>query len=102
MLIYSKNVYYILREKLKVFLCVLFLFLGSRYYLNIDLCAYGNSRSTRDPTTGQRRVYGPRVYAVNGDCSFAYKYIEAPSIWKRMLSVNRTQYAIVYQTLKIV
>lgn len=61
---------------------------GIRYYLNIDRCAYGGERSTRDATTGQKRVYGPDVYAVDKECHYVYYYSEAPSKWYRYDSVS--------------
>ena len=45
---------------------------GVRYYLNIDLCAYGSLRITKDTNTGHRVVAGADIFAVDDNCFHAY------------------------------
>lgn len=60
-----------------------------RYYLNIDLCAYGgNERNSIDDTTGMKKVHGPELFAVDHKCFFAYQYFEAIHSWYRIKNVS--------------
>lgn len=57
-----------------------------RYYLNIDVCAYGGTRSTQDITTGQKVVYGPDVFAVDQGCKKAFYFVEWEFKWRQIYS----------------
>ncbi|XP_066920302.1 uncharacterized protein [Clytia hemisphaerica] len=59
---------------------------GVRYYLNVDVCAYGGTRSTQDITTGQKVVYGPDVFAVDKDCKKAFYFVEWEFKWRQIYS----------------
>ena len=50
--------------------------IGYRYYLNIDRCAYGQLRDTKDRATGQKEVHGPKIFAVDRKCCRAYFYTD--------------------------
>ena len=50
--------------------------IGYRYYLNIDRCAYGQLRDTKDRATGQKEVHGPKIFAVDRKCWHAYFYTD--------------------------
>ena len=63
-------------------------FLGYRYYLNIDRCAYGQLRETRDATLGQKKVYGPEMFAVDPKCWHAYYYTDVKEEWTQYISVS--------------
>jgi len=74
-------------------LCILYIFIiccagdkKIRYYLNVDYCAYGGTRSTRDITTGQKVVYGPDVFAVDKKCTAAYYFVEWEFKWREIYS----------------
>ena len=61
---------------------------GVKYYRNIDRCVYDGLSSTRDSTSGKKRVYGPDVYAVDTECFDAYYYDEGRARWTKYNSVS--------------
>lgn len=73
-----------------------FYFVGYLYYLNIDRCAYGQLRETKDIVLGQKEVYGPTIFAVDEKCWHAFFYDEVNEEWKRYRSVSWPNYRNLY------
>ena len=67
------------------------IFLGVRYYLNIDRCAYGSLRDKPDKFLGLKAVFGPNIYALNQYCNESYFFDgRPPGKWRKYLSTPAT------------
>lgn len=83
--IYVCRMYLRKLQLIVVHISYFFLDPGARYYLNLDLCAFGGRRSTRDITSKQKRVYGPDIFVVDSKCSKVYYYVEWKEEWRKVV-----------------